>query len=213
MSKKCWYCGKPATVTPARKTEDALGNKYPVHNCRWFCEDCEIELMIERAIRSLEHQDIEIYDYKDAIDAVSGFVKDNPTKVDSADEIIAAIILVSNEVKCSLQAKVGNYRVDFMLPKIKTILEIDGERHADRIFYDNARDKEIRKILGEDWEIVHIKTAYIQQNAEMLYEAILQIRTQKQLLRAKYNGELPALYHEKGKKPPKKDYGDELLLD
>lgn len=228
---KCWYCGKEATVTPTRKAENNRGNKLNVSNCRWFCEECaekyqrqhqenrqeyirlKADLMVERAIRSLEHQPIDLYEYKDAIEAVTGYVQDNPQKIDSADEVIAAIILVNEEIPIKLQASVGKYHVDFMLPSIKTILEVDGDRHADRIFYDNKRDKEIRSVLGDDWEIVHIKTEYVQLNAKKLYDAVIQIRTQKQLLRAKYDDDLPYMYHEKGERKPKKRYGDELLLD
>ena len=112
-----------------------------------------------------------------------------------------------------MQEKIGKYRVDFLIPSLKIVLEIDGVTHADRLYYDRDRDKYIREELGKEWEVVRIKTEYVEQNAEMLVEAIKSIRREKQKLRAEYGGALPEWFAgEKPKRPKKKRYGDDSLL-
>ena len=69
-----------------------------------------------RALCILEKQDLCIYDYKEAIDAVREFAEEQPDKFDSAYEMIAAIILVDNEIECKPQYKVGVYQCDFCIP-------------------------------------------------------------------------------------------------
>ena len=55
---------------------------------------------------------------------------------------------------------------------IKQLLEIDGERHKYSGLRDKERDKEIKKALGSGWEIIRIKTDYLDQNAKKLVDAI-----------------------------------------
>ena len=71
-----------------------------------------------------------------------------------------------------MQYKIGRYQVDFLLPEIGVVLEIDGDRHKYKKNYDNARDAYIKKQLGYGWDIVRIKTEYLDKNASKLVEAI-----------------------------------------
>lgn len=151
-------------------------------------------LMLERAVRLLEGQEIDIYSVKDIIDQMEEYVVTTPEKFDSADEMIAAIILVDNGIKSHMQYKIGNYRVDFLIPSEKIALEIDGERHMTKAFQDNQRDIDIRNELGPDWEVVRIGTEYVEHNAKMLIEAMRAIKKEKQKLRKMHNGMLPGWY-------------------
>lgn len=230
--KTCWNCDKEAVIFPP-VYYNAYGTVRYEKYQRGYCEQCakivedqhseakrvylvlKKKLMLERAIRTLEHQNLDIYEYKDAIKAVEEFSSEHSEKFDSSHEMIAAIILADNEINMAIGKTIGNYRVDFCLPKLKAILEIDGERHRSNMYYDNERDIELRKFLGSDWEIVRIKTEYLEQNAEMLVEAIKAIISEKKKLRSQNNGLLPDWYSKRefSKKPKKpKDYGDELLL-
>lgn len=172
-------------------------------------------LMLERAIRILERQKIVIDSYREAVSVVREFSSENPGKFASAHEMIAAIVLIKNRVKTKTQYKIGKYRADFCLPELKIILEIDGDRHENSLYQDNERDKNIRNILGKDWEVVRIKTEYLEQNAKMLIKAIKTIRAEKQKIRSSNYGLLPEWYskRDRSKKPKKQEYGDELLLD
>ena len=133
------------------------------------------EVMFENAIETLEGQSINIYDYKEAIDAVHDYIKDNPDKFDSSYEVIAAIVLIYNRVQCKPQAPVGRYRVDFMLPDEYVVLEIDGERHKNNKYRDSERDRAIKEELGEHWEIIRIDTDLLKTNAKELVKAIRKI--------------------------------------
>ena len=157
---------------------------------RCYCEDCfravteqhkkdvaeyarlKKKLMFERAVRLLERQSLELYDYQEAIKAVEEFAAGHPNKFDSAYEMIAAIMLIDNEIPCEMQYKVGCYQCDIRLPTMKVILEVDGDRHKYRKKFDAERDQEIMRELGTGWEVVRIKTDYLEKNADLLVEAI-----------------------------------------
>lgn len=190
---KCWVCGKEATKRRGIGTKDVafLGvNPFEDYNQRCYCEKCFAEVMaerardmseyvrlrkkvmFERAVDILEHQNLDLYDYKEAIEAVREFAEERPDKFDSSYEMIAAIILVENEIGCKLQHPVGKYQVDFYIPEKRVVLEIDGERHKHRKSRDSERDRDIKAILGAGWQIVRIKTEYLDKQADMLVEAI-----------------------------------------
>ena len=52
------------------------------------------------------------------------------------------------------------------------VLEIDGERHKNRKKYDSERDAYIKQQLGYGWDIIRIKTEYLDMNASRLVDAI-----------------------------------------
>ena len=193
---KCWNCGE-ATVEHnyvydfsgfGLPEDDPLKIKQGVP--RHYCKKCYAQiseqykkdtqeyvrlkkkLMFERAVRIMERQPLDIYDYKDAILAVEEFATEHPDKFDSSYEMIAAIVLVDNEISCKMQYKIGKYQCDFYIPAMKVVLEIDGDRHKHRAGYDSIRDEAIKKLLGPGWNVVRIKTEYLDQKADLLLEAI-----------------------------------------
>jgi very-short-patch-repair endonuclease len=192
-SMKCWICGSEAEIT--RPYFNRYGcftrdtSKY--HRC--YCKDCMVRVeqseaeekalyiklkkreMVKKAINLLESQHTDMYEYKEAITVVENFVENNIDKIDSSYEALTAIILVQNRIHSKMQYKVGQYQVDFLLPDLLIALEIDGERHKYRKGHDSKRDSEIKQILGPHWEIVRIKTEYLDQNAKKLPEAINQV--------------------------------------
>lgn len=191
--QKCWICGNAGALHRNIGERDPLFNDlvpFGEKSQRCYCEKCfnqvvqqnkkdmteyirlKKKLMFERAVRVLERQSLDIYDYQEAIQAVEDFIADKPDKFDSAYEIVAAIILVDNEIPCELQYKIGKYQCDFHIPSMKVILEIDGERHKGRKSYDTKRDAEIIRVLGRDWNIIRIGTEYLDQKADLLVEAM-----------------------------------------
>lgn len=200
---------------------------------RVYCEECfkEIEkqkeldikeyqvlrkkLMLERAIKILEKQNVDIYEYKEAIEAVQEYSQKRIEAFESAHEMVAAIILISNEVHTKVQYKIGKYRADFYLPELKIVLEVDGGFHEKSLYKDNGRDIDIRIALGREWEVVRIKTEYLEKKADLLVEAIKTIKEEKQKIRKENGGILPEWYskRQKAKKPKKQEYGDEMLID
>jgi very-short-patch-repair endonuclease len=189
---KCWECDNEGTVQfDLKKPEYFLGEIFDLvpASQRWYCEECferisterqkdrteyirlKKKLMLERAVRMMEKQDLDLYEYKEALDAIKSYSEENPDKFDSSHEMVAAAVLIYNEVAVKTQYKVAGYRVDFYIPELNAILEVDGNLHNYTKKRDSARDLKIKEELG-NVEIVRIKTKYIEQNAELLVEAI-----------------------------------------
>ena len=155
------YCADCFDKTVAEKQE--LSNMLAVLN---------IKNMLEKAIRMLERQGSDIYDYRDAIERVQNYAISSPEKFASSHEALAAIILIHNGYKIKMQYPVANYRVDFYLPKLKVLLEIDGYLHKNRKKQDAERDKKILAAMPAGWQIVRIPTEHIERKADLLITAI-----------------------------------------
>ena len=236
--EKCWLCGAPATKTITkgdRKWFDDLYVDIPVKEGthRTYCDECfkkemakqserkqkyvilKKQLMLERAIRSLERQDVPIYHYRELIMDFEKLVEEEPERFDSSEEMLAMLILADNGISVKPQYKVGRYKVDFLIPSLKVALEIDGDRHASKLYEDNKRDVLVRQVLGQEWEVVRISTEYIDANAEKLVEAIRSVRDKKKELRREYGGVLPEWYSKRERAPRQKKIkvGDDELLE
>lgn len=186
----CWICGTTATITRLAFTGFGWERPEPSEYHRCYCEKClkEVEKkeseerklyvklkkreMLRKAVNLLEKQDTNMYEYREAIEVVQDFIEDNVDKFDSSYEVLTAIVLVQNRIHAKMQYKVGPYQVDFLLPDLLVVLEIDGERHKHRKDYDSVRDKAIKKALGPHWEIIRIDTDNLDKNAKKIPEAI-----------------------------------------
>ena len=192
----CWNCGRSTTeyesfnydVQGSMRDGDFIQIEKP--NARKYCLECfekvkakdkeEHDLfirlkkreMFKRACETLEKQNTKMYDFQEAINAVEEVVNEKPDKFDSSYEVLAAIVLVKNRIYSKMQYKIGPYQVDFLLPEIGVVLEIDGERHKQKKDYDSKRDAFIKQKLGYGWDIIRINTDYLDMKAERLPEAI-----------------------------------------
>lgn len=187
---KCWECGKPATKT--RPIFDGEYWDYPEvsRKRRCYCDKCYDEvirkeheeqklyiklkhnMMFLKGVKHLENQGTDMYDYHEAIKAVEEFLDENPDKFDSSYEVLTAIVLIQNRIRCKMQYRVGRYQVDFLLPDLLVVLEIDGDRHKHRKEYDRERDLKIKKELGPHWEVIRIPTEHLDKDAKKIPEAI-----------------------------------------
>ena len=208
----CWWCNKPVTVK----------QKFPA-TIRIYCsDDCrqaqstekelilknyielKIKVMHERALRFLEKQEAVMGLYKEAANVVLEYALEKKEGFQSSHEMMAAMELVRNKIRIKLQQQIGKHRVDMVIPDKKVVLEIDGFMHTYRVKKDSKRDIEIRKELGQDWEIVRIPTKYIEKNVKMLIPAINEVRKEKQQYRLNNNGLLPEYYSKREKEQYKK---------
>ena len=187
---KCWICGDTATTT--KQVYDGFCFITPslTEYRRCYCDRCLKELereeneerelyvklkkrqMFRRACDILEGQHTNMYEYQEAIDVVHDFLEDNVDRFDSSYEVLTAIVLVHNRIYSKMQQKVGKYQVDFVLPDLMVVLEIDGERRKQRKDYDSVRDKAIKKELGPYWEIIRIPTEHLDKDAKKIPKAI-----------------------------------------
>jgi very-short-patch-repair endonuclease len=77
-------------------------------------------------------------------------------KYDSIPEAVAAIVLLHAGYKVIVQQPVADYKLDFVLPDEKIIIEVDGALfHKDEIKRE-LRDMSIRYNLGGEWKIIHV---------------------------------------------------------
>lgn len=86
----------------------------------------------------------------------------------SIPEAMVAIELVKLGYKPIPQQKINKYRVDFALPEIKMIIEVDGDIYH-RNNYKTGRDAIINYALGVDWNIVHV-------SAELIAKDIMKLK-------------------------------------
>lgn len=201
MKIKCWNCGAIATETKAFTYDWIFKAPEPREvspYVRCYCDKCvkEVEAkekeerelyiklkkreMFRKAVRILEKQDTKMYDYKDAIEVVEEHVENHPDKFDSSYEVLAAIVLVHNRIYSKMQYKIGRYQVDFLLPELFVVLEIDGERHVHKKAYDTKRDIQLQQMLGDGWDIIRIKTDYLDKDAKKLPDAIRKVVEHRQ---------------------------------
>lgn len=114
----------------------------------------------------------------------------------STEEIIAAIVLVKNNIKARHQVKLGRYCADFVLPEEKIVLEIDGTLYHTKLTVEKEklRDNLIVLGLGVDWEVIRITDILLNENPKNLVKAIMSVKARREKLRKEYNGLLPRGY-------------------
>lgn len=198
----CWRCGIEMVVDTTKRT------------LRTYCKDCKLlvyderraiteeylmlksKVMFENAMRGLEKQKLDMDYYHEACDAVKNLVDRKPTTFDSAAEIMTCIQLINNEIEVKPQYKINNYTVDFYLPTLKIILEIDGHNHnsASKLLSDAKRDVEIMNNVDNDIEIIRVRTSFIEKKVMYLLEYLKKEYRDRRLYRKNYNGILPDNY-------------------
>ena len=204
MSKieKCWVCG--ADVVPSYGVTDVMSGR--------FCHDhwlehqkaykkivadyikLKTEVMFERAMRKLDSAGVCMTDIMREAKAVQKHSADCPEAYKSSDEMITAVIMLHAGYDFELNYKIGKYIVDMYIPELNVILEVDGDRHEHRQLQDSKRDVELRRMLGEEWEIIRIPTQHIEQNPAKIPEAVVALAKHKRELRKKNGGFLPQSY-------------------
>lgn len=179
---KCWMCGKEISHSDS--------------NARQYCKECEDKhnaelkhdkelyailkkkVMFERAMELMEKQGCKMGKYRNATIVVQKYLYANPDKFDSADEIVAAIVLIKNGLQIKTQIKIGKYQVDILIPSLNVVLEIDGVMHKLRLC-ESERDRYIESELGPDWDVLRIGTHHIETKADNLVKAITALKEYK----------------------------------
>ena len=137
----------------------------------------------------------DLIEYDDAFIVVENNIH-RPGWFQSINEVLAAVELVRMKTRARHQVRMGKWRVDFLLPDLKVVLEIDGGYHklkhvSER---DSLKDIAIIAHLGPLWEMVRISDVILKQNPKQLVPAIKKVIAERQRLRKKHNGQLPANY-------------------
>lgn len=202
MSEKCWICGKD--IVESFGAMDIMSGRFCKEHWREHQKQykqtvteylkLKTQIMFERAVRLLENTGINMTDIKREAQAVQKHSVDSPESYKSSQEMVTAIIMLKAGYDFELNYKIGKYIVDMYLPDLKLIVEVDGERHDNRHLQDSKRDIELRRMLGDEWEIIRIPTQYIEQNPERIPDSVLALAKQKRDIRKKNGGFLPQNY-------------------
>lgn len=86
----------------------------------------------------------------------------------SIAEAMVAIELLRLGYKIIPQQKIHRYRVDFVIPKEKIAIEVDGELYHRPTQRAMERELLIQYALGTDWTIIHVPSEEIQKNIRKL---------------------------------------------
>lgn len=156
MVRECLFCGV------------ALDDK----NKRYICEDCERKMKLLKQLNKLDDSKEKIEktvkkylrrncDYQEERDNIATKILKNGFYFGSADETCFALQLEKEGIVYYPNYKVENYRVDFLLPNMKRIIEIDGEIYHTDEHKDFLRERSIMRSIGEEYEIVRIPASYV----------------------------------------------------
>lgn len=115
----------------------------------------------------------------------------------SSLEVITALELLRRGYKFKHQVKIGKWKVDFVIPILKTVLEVDGDLYhsKDNKEKEQYRDSVIVASLGPEWEVIRIKESTIKKNPQKLVQAIKMVITRRRKLRKNYSY-VPSWYND-----------------
>ena len=202
---KCWMCGKyielerepqervycPDCVAKAQKDHFDLLKEY---------SNIRKRIMYETALRKMEKAGMYMHEYAEIGPEIFAKYQSEDIELLSSDEMIAAMVLESYRIEYEVNKQVGPYKVDFYIPNLYVILEIDGDRHAMSLVRDSKRDMRLREILGARWEVVRIDTKIFEMNPEKLPDAIDEMYKRKKKLRKQNNGIIPEYFSKRERK-------------
>ncbi len=202
MSEKCWICGKD--IVESFGAMDIMSGRFCKEHWREHQKQykqivadylkLKTQIMFERSVRLLENTGMNMTNIKREVQAVQKHSAASPESYKSSQEMVTAIIMLKAGYDFELNYKIWKYIVDMYLPDLKLIVEVDGERHDNRHLQDSKRDIELRRMLGDEWEVIRIPTQYIEQNPGRIPDAVLALAKQKRDIRKKNGGFLPQNY-------------------
>lgn len=155
-------------------------------NLKYTCESCRdklIEKMSEEKKQDTKEKKLnwaikrisKVANIKKYEEAIIELRKELNVKgwYQSTEEIMVGLELRKRKVPYIHQYKLKDYKLDFVIPDFKVVLEVDGIFHSkEKKDKELLRDEIIKFNLGDDWEIIHIKTEYINTNITKTIPAI-----------------------------------------
>lgn len=158
MSKKfihlCAMCGK-----------DFEDNK----RTSYKCPECEAKLALLKKVEMLDKAEKKLLnkplnylikrpiDLSKEVQAIKKRVLDGKDRFSSIQEAMVAIQLERKGIVYESQKKINGRKVDFFLPELKVVLEIDGSLYHTDEDKEFLRDRQIMQSLDNDFQMVHIE--------------------------------------------------------
>lgn len=157
MDRECLFCG---TVLDETRKDS------------YVCEECDYKIKLLKQITKLDSARIKIEksvkkylrkncSYEKERDNVARKIVKEKFQFGSSDETCFALQLEKEHIRYFPNYKIGKYRVDFFLPDMKRIIEIDGELFHTDEDRDFIRERSIMSSVGEEYEIVRIPASYV----------------------------------------------------
>ena len=132
---------------------------------------------IEKTCKKFLKKDLS---YSEERDRVIGRIIHTNEEFKSLAEICFALQLEKEGIFYFPNYKIGNHFVDFILPKMKRIIEIDGELYHKNKEKDFFRERDIMRCIGEEYEIVRIPAGavpdYIVKNLREVIDFVVEKR-------------------------------------
>ena len=85
-------------------------------------------------------------------------------KYGSVPEAMMAIALIHYRYKIIPQQKVGQYIVDFAIPKEQIVVEVDGKPYHKDYSKEADRDEKIMLMLGVGWDVMHVPAEAVEKD-------------------------------------------------
>lgn len=159
-------------------------------NNQYYCEKCISKMKYVKKMNMIDKAEKEICkklygrkvskeDICKTVNVIRERVANNIDNFSSVPEVITAIQMSMIGLKYETQKNIGGIKVDFFIPEIKIILEIDGLIYHANNDEKFLRDRRIMHYVGEKWEIVHIDTDKIPKYTWNLRDALPFIITQR----------------------------------
>lgn len=133
------------------------------------------ELRFKKAVEEIKKSVGDFETYQKSIEVA----KTRSELYGSIPEAMAAIELLKNGFKIIPQQKIGKFKVDFAIPSIKVILEIDGKIYHKNTDKEAYRDYYIYTKLGMDWKIIHYPAERLYKEIKKLVPYIKSLRIKK----------------------------------
>ena len=124
--------------------------------------ETKAERRYSKAVDRIREQTRNFGKYERAIEIARKRVE----KYGSIPEAMMAIGLIQAKFAITPQQRIGKYNVDFLIPRHKAIVEVDGSLYHSNKELEAKRDLYLRAALGFDWIVVHVPAERIEQSLE-----------------------------------------------
>lgn len=177
----CEICGRKI-----RRTQYSRKRTYVCDYCKGLIKEKERPVIPEGTTKHdlrFEKAVEKIKSYVDDFESYEKSIKTAKTRSElygSIPEVMAAIELLKKGFKIVPQQKIGKFKVDFAIPSIKVILEIDGKIYHKDTEKEAYRDYYIYTKLGMDWKIIHYPAEHVEKELNKLVPYIKSIRIKKE---------------------------------
>lgn len=176
MDRECLFCG---TILDEERDK------------KYICEECENKMNLLKQITKIDTAQEKIEksatkflrrncSYENERDSVIRKVLTQKFHFMSTEEACFAMQLEKEHIRYYPNYKIGKHRVDFFLPDMKRIIEIDGEIYHTNDDKDFLEERAVMRIIGEEYEIIRIPASYVPnyiiKNLKELIEFVVEKR-------------------------------------